>query len=76
MQGGLFFSKKSWKYCDGISKYFIKFSHAGCRKDYFYQKNPRNIVMGVLKYFTVFAQEKLQKNQAYFVSILVQIIGK
>jgi hypothetical protein len=47
MQEGLFFSKKSQKYCDGV-----------------------------LKYLTVFAQEKLQKNQAYFVSILVQIIVK
>jgi hypothetical protein len=47
MQEGLFFSKKYWKYCDGI-----------------------------LKYFTMFAQEKLQKNKAYFVNILAQIIAK
>jgi hypothetical protein len=26
MQEGLFFSKKSWKYCDGVSKYFTEFS--------------------------------------------------
>ena len=47
MQEGLFFSKKTWKYCDGI-----------------------------LKYFTIFAQEKLQKNKKYFANILVQIIVK
>ena len=47
MQEGLSSSKKSWKYYDGV-----------------------------LKYFTVFAQEKLQKNQAYFVNIVVKIIVK
>ena len=39
MQEGLFFSKKTWKYCDGVLKYFTMFAHTGCRKDYFFQKN-------------------------------------
>ena len=47
MQEGLFFWKKSRKYCDGI-----------------------------LKYFTMFSQEKLQENKTYFINILVQIIVK
>ena len=47
MQEGLFFSKKSWKYCDGV-----------------------------LKYFTMFSQEKLQENKTDFINILVQIILK
>ena len=47
MQEGLYFSKKSWKYCNGV-----------------------------LKYFTVFAQEKLQKNKIYYPNILVQITVK
>jgi hypothetical protein len=47
MQEGLFFSKKYWKYCDGV-----------------------------LKYFTMSAQENLQKYKIYFENILVQIIVK
>jgi hypothetical protein len=46
MQEGLFFSKKTWKYCD------------------------------VLKYFTMFAQEKLPKNKTYYLNILVQVTVK
>jgi len=45
MQEGLFFYKKTWKYCDGV-----------------------------LKYFTMFSPEKLQKNKSYFMNILFQII--
>jgi len=47
MQEGLFLSKKSWKYCDGVLKYFI-----------------------------MFAQEKLPKNKTYYSNILIQIIVK
>ena len=31
---------------------------------------------GVLKYFTMFSQENLEKNKTYFINILVQIIVK
>jgi hypothetical protein len=47
MQEGLFFSERSWKYCDGI-----------------------------LKYFTMFAQEILQKYKTYSSNILVQVTVK
>jgi hypothetical protein len=47
MQEGLFFFKKTWKYCDGV-----------------------------LKYFTVFSPEKLQKNKSYYMNVLFQIILK
>jgi hypothetical protein len=39
MQEGLFFSKKSWKYCDGVSKYFIKFSQEKLQENKTYYTN-------------------------------------
>jgi hypothetical protein len=47
--------------------------YTGCRKDYFFSKKYWKYCDGVLKYFTMFAQEKLQKNKTYFANILVQI---
>jgi hypothetical protein len=39
MQEVIFFSKKSWKYCDGISKYFIKFSQEKLQENKTYYPN-------------------------------------
>jgi hypothetical protein len=39
MQEELFFSKKYWKYCDGVSKYFIKFSQEKLQENKTYYPN-------------------------------------
>jgi hypothetical protein len=39
MQGGLFFIKKSWKYCDGVSKYFTMVSQEKLQENKTYYPN-------------------------------------
>jgi hypothetical protein len=39
----------------------------------FFSKKKRKYCDCILKYFTIFAQEKLPKNKAYYPNILVQI---
>jgi hypothetical protein len=50
--------------------------HTGCRKDYFFQKNPRNIVMVFQNILSSFLRKNCKKNKTYFINILVQIIVK
>jgi hypothetical protein len=37
--GKLIFSKKSWKYCDSVSKYFTKFSQEKLQENKTYYPN-------------------------------------
>jgi hypothetical protein len=39
MQEGLFFSKKTWKYCDGVLKYFTTFAQETLPKNKIYFAN-------------------------------------
>ena len=39
LQGGLFFIKKYWKYCDGVSKYFTMFSQKKLQENNTYYPN-------------------------------------
>ena len=59
MQEGLFFSKKSQKYCDGISKYFIKFSQEKLQENKTYFINI--LVQIIVKEYYIFIGEIWEK---------------